>query len=243
VRAIVTTSWDDGTELDLKLADLLAERGLRGTFYCAPRNRERPVMGAAALRRIAQRFEVGAHSLTHRDLRSLGEEELRSEVAGSRRELQDMLGRPVEMFCYPKGRYGWREVQAVWECGFLGARTTQAFRFDLPADPFHMAVTIAARRYPAHFWALHCARSRSAGGFGVLLRHGLWRPWRELADALFDHALKCGGVWHLWGHSHEVERYGMWGELLSVLDRVSGRDDVDYLTNAEVVRRAQAPGR
>jgi len=239
MRAIVTTSWDDGHELDLKLAEMLAERRLRGTFYCAPRNRERPVMGAAGLRRLAGGFEVGAHSVTHRNLLSLPKEQMRSEIADGRHELEQMLGQPVEMFCYPKGRYDRRVRRAVAECGFIGARTTRTFLFGLPRDPYLMPTTIVARPYPCWFWGLHCARSRSLAGLGVLLRSGCGRPWRTLAGALFGHALARGGVWHLWGHSWEIERYGMWDEVRAVLDVVSGRDDVDYLTNAEVVRRAQ----
>jgi hypothetical protein len=32
---IVTTSWDDGHPADERVLDMLAERGLRGTFYIA----------------------------------------------------------------------------------------------------------------------------------------------------------------------------------------------------------------
>ena len=242
MRAIVTTSWDDGHELDLKLADMLAERGLRGTFYCTPRNRERPVLSAAGLRRLAEGFEIGAHSLTHPNLNTLPEGDLRAEIAEGRRELEQVLGRPVEMFCYPKGRYTRRVRRAVADCGFIGARTTRTFLFGLPRDPYLMPTTIVARPRPCWFWGLHCARSRSLAGLAVLLRNGCGRPWHRLACALFERALARGGVWHLWGHSWEIERYGMWDEVRSVLDAVSGRDEVDYLTNAEVVRRAQPAG-
>ncbi len=239
MRAIVTTSWDDGHELDLRLADMLSERGLRGTFYCAPRNRERPAISSDALRRLAEGFEIGAHSLTHRNLLTLPERRMRSEIADGRSELEQVIGRPVEMFCYPKGRYSPQVRQAVAECGFLGARTTRMFLSGLPRDPYLMPTTIVARPYPCYVWALHCARSRSLDGLRVLLGSGCGGSWRMLADALFDHTLAHGGVWHLWGHSWEIERYGMWDEVRAVLDAVAGRDDVDYLTNAEVVRRAQ----
>jgi len=32
-KVIVTTSWDDGHLLDLRLAQLLQDAGLKGTFY------------------------------------------------------------------------------------------------------------------------------------------------------------------------------------------------------------------
>ena len=37
---IVTTSWDDGHKLDLKLAKLLKKYGVPATFYIAPNNRQ-----------------------------------------------------------------------------------------------------------------------------------------------------------------------------------------------------------
>jgi len=43
------------------------------------------------------------------------------------------------------------------------------------------------------------------------------------------------GVWHLWGHSCEIERYRMWKQLEEVLRYVSGRSDVRYLTNGQLV--------
>ena len=49
LRVIVTTSWDDGHPLDLKVADILSEFGIQGTFYVAPYNRERAVLAASDL--------------------------------------------------------------------------------------------------------------------------------------------------------------------------------------------------
>ena len=241
MRAIVTTSWDDGNSLDLKLADVLSEHGVRGTFYCAPRNCERPAMAPAELRRIGERFEIGAHSLTHPDLRPLGRAELMAELTDGRRELEEILGRPVEMFCYPKGRYTARVRRAVVECGYVGARTTRMFRFDLAADPYLMPATIAARDDAWWDWAPHCVRSRSGAGLRLLMRHGPGRTWRELACGLFEHVAERGGVWHLWGHSWEIEQRGLWDEVRAVLDCVSGRDGVRYLTNGEVARLAREP--
>ena len=40
--AIVTTSWDDGHSTDLRVAELLAAHGLKGTFYVAFNHPNRP---------------------------------------------------------------------------------------------------------------------------------------------------------------------------------------------------------
>jgi peptidoglycan/xylan/chitin deacetylase (PgdA/CDA1 family) len=39
-KVTVTTSWDDGHILDVKLSELLKKYNLKGTFYIAPKNRE-----------------------------------------------------------------------------------------------------------------------------------------------------------------------------------------------------------
>lgn len=237
-RVVVTTSWDDGDPLDAKLADVLAEYGIKGTFYYAPRNRERKVMGASELRRIAERFEIGGHSLTHPDLRPLSDAKLKEEVSGGKQELEAILGAPVRTFCYPKGKYNARVRRAVMDAGFDAARTTRSFLFDIK-DPFRMPTTLWARDLPRFMWFPHCGRSLSGRGFKTLLGKGLLKPWWELARALFDDALEHGGIWHLWGHSWELEERGLWNEFRQILDVVSRRDDVLYVTNGEVVRMNQ----
>lgn len=69
-------------------------------------------------------WELAAHTISHPDLRTLGDAALAREVAGSRVELQRRFGVPVDFFCYPAGRYDDRVIAAVRRAGFLGATTT-----------------------------------------------------------------------------------------------------------------------
>jgi peptidoglycan/xylan/chitin deacetylase (PgdA/CDA1 family) len=48
-------------------------------------------------------LSFGAHTATHPDLSRLAESAARDEVLGSKRCLEDRLGRPVEAFAYPYG--------------------------------------------------------------------------------------------------------------------------------------------
>ena len=64
------------------------------------------------------------------------------------------------------------------------------------------------------------------------------RNWVELAMHLFDTVLSSGGVWHLYGHSWEINDFKLWEELRVVLDYVSNRQGVMYLPNSGVVRMA-----
>jgi peptidoglycan/xylan/chitin deacetylase (PgdA/CDA1 family) len=234
-RLIVTTSWDDGHPEDARLADLLEEFGLRGTFYVAPQNRERPVMGAPALRELAQRFEIGGHTMTHPPLTALAEDELRAEVQDGKRALEDILGSEVAMFCYPRGRHSRRVRRAVAAAGFRGARTTLEFITAPPPDPWRMPTTLQA--YPHGTWTRlrHGVRVGNWRGLARLLRAGAGTDWTELALAFFRRALSQGGVWHLWGHSWELSEHGLWDDLRAVLGEVARRPDAEYLTNGQIV--------
>ena len=71
----------------------------------------------------ALRFE--AHTVTHPNLLAVGEQRAREEIAGSKRELEERLGREVPVFCYPAGLFGAREVELVAEAGFRAACTCE----------------------------------------------------------------------------------------------------------------------
>jgi peptidoglycan/xylan/chitin deacetylase (PgdA/CDA1 family) len=69
-------------------------------------------------------WELDAHTLTHPDLTTLGQAELRRQVAGSRSALRRLFHVPVDFFCYPAGRYDANVLAEVRRAGFLGATTT-----------------------------------------------------------------------------------------------------------------------
>ena len=81
-------------------------------------------------------------------------------------------------------------------------------------------------------------RSASGGrGLRRLVRLGPGRRWPDLALDYLEEARRSGGVWHLWGHSWEIERAGLWGPLREVLGAVGGQPGVRYLTNAQVLEQ------
>src|SRR3981189_1830188 len=104
-QIIVTTSWDDGDRADLRLAEMLRSRDIKGTFY-VPNTpyRDRPALSHADLRNLSEEgFEIGAHSVTHKVLWGLTAEELDREINPCKPILEDILGTEVRMFCYPCG--------------------------------------------------------------------------------------------------------------------------------------------
>jgi hypothetical protein len=60
------------------------------------------------------------------------------------------------------------------------------------------------------------------------------RNWDDLAIDMFELIRARGGVFHLWGHSWEIDEQGDWDRLERVLRHVSGRQDVRYVTNGDL---------
>lgn len=228
-RPIVTTSWDDGNRLDLRIAQLLDEYSLKGTFYIPKEYRDRS-LSDYEVRAINGRHEIGAHGLSHLDLTAVPLRVARNEILGSKTYLEELLGHEIKMFCYPFGRYNPRITAIVREANFKGAKTKKKFELSYPRHPFEIGTTINV--FPHHplyfvkrFFKLRRLHSLSASLSG----------WDAVARKTFDHVLRYGGVWHLWGHSSEIEEHSLWSRLRRVLQHVSNREGVIYCSNGELV--------
>ncbi|MBI1356925.1 MAG: polysaccharide deacetylase family protein [Acidobacteria bacterium] len=242
-RPIVTTSWDDGHASDLRLAELLGRYGFRGTFYVPFRAVREPLLTPAQLREVAKSgIEIGGHTLTHPSMKGLGLERSRQEVRESKQRLEDILGRPVTSFCYPNGDLDAEAREAVRQEGYSLARTTVNLRTSVGGDPLRMPTSLQFYPHSAYKRLRIFGRNRDVPG---LLRwatgHGCRAGLDGLIDSLFNHAMRNGGVFHLWGHSWELDRFELWGPLERTLERLSGRAGVRYLTNAETLEAVSKP--
>jgi peptidoglycan/xylan/chitin deacetylase (PgdA/CDA1 family) len=238
---VVTTSWDDGDRCDLKLAELLASRGLPATFYVPTGGLgQASTLSTSDLREFANAgFEIGAHTVTHPVLTDLSGPALTREIVECKHVLQEILGREVVSFAYPKGRRNAETITRVKQAGYHGARGLRmlSLGFDFPL--FDMPVTVQAYPHPRSSYIKNLIRR---GGVMALARSsadiGRSKNWVQLGKEMFDRALREGGVWHLLGHSWETEKLGRWPELKEIMDYVSGREGVRYLTNGELSRLA-----
>ncbi len=113
----VMITFDDGfADLATFAFPVLERLGFRAAFYVVSRPPDRsaawtgpaapPLIDDAGLIEWSRRgIEIGAHSRTHADLPTLDEAEMEREIAGSRTDLEAVLGRPVRSFAYPYGRW------------------------------------------------------------------------------------------------------------------------------------------
>ncbi len=233
-KAVLTTSWDDGHRCDLKLAQMLNRHGLKATFYVAPENQElaqQDLLSVPEIRNLSQDFEIGAHSMTHRRLPAIPEREAAREINESKAVLEQVTGKEVDAFCYPGGAYTKVHTQLVREAGFRYARTVARYIFSVD-DPYAAGTSVHAyhhnQRIGLDLWRTACfAKFRP-----IKLLHCL--DWDCLAKAMFDKVLKEGGIYHIWGHSWEIDENDDWERLEDVFRYISANPEVSYVTNGEL---------
>lgn len=237
-RTVVTTSWDDGYASDLTIAELLHSHNLTGTFYVPQRNHHgNATIGKSDLRSLySAGFEIGAHTVSHKTLPRLDNHELEYELSTCKQVLEQIVGDEVSMFCYPKGRYDAKVIRAVMRAGFRGARTTQMLSLSARFRPFQMPTTVQAYPHPTIGYLKNIGRNRDPIiGLRYLTQLSRSSSWVDIGKRLFDRALAHGGVWHLYGHSWEIEEANLWDEVREMLGYVSHRDHVSYLNNGHLL--------
>jgi peptidoglycan/xylan/chitin deacetylase (PgdA/CDA1 family) len=136
----IVLSFDDGYHSQYTNAlPVLQAHGWPGVLNLEVNQTQQDLKPDEVKAMIAAGWEVDAHTLTHPDLTTVSDTQLQQEVAGSRQWIRQMLGVPVNFFCYPAGRFDQRVVQAVKTAGFLGATTTQLGLAKPSADPYQLA--------------------------------------------------------------------------------------------------------
>jgi peptidoglycan/xylan/chitin deacetylase (PgdA/CDA1 family) len=140
-RGLVGITFDDGYEDFLSAAlPTLEGLGFSATVFVVagmlgkentwehrgvPRLQLR-LLEANGVREISQRgMEVGSHTVTHPRLPGLDPETLVHEVSDSRQVLSEIVGAPVEGFCYPYGDLDNPAIWAVRRAGYLYAVGTK----------------------------------------------------------------------------------------------------------------------
>ena len=233
-KIIVTTSWDDGYPLDYKIAELLDKYKINATFYVPIRNAEYPVMDTAALNNIATKFEIGGHTVNHIYLNTLNKDAANYEVSTCKTMLQNRLGKEIEAFCYPGGKYSQRDIDLVRQAGFLFGRTTRLLRTTPMLHPHLLDTTIQAYNHSSGVLTKHCVKNT----FLLPVIQNLFfyktnRNFPKMIEHTMNRVLATGGLFHLWGHSWEIEQYGLWKELEMVLKMLAFNSEMTYLNNTE----------
>jgi peptidoglycan/xylan/chitin deacetylase (PgdA/CDA1 family) len=112
------------------------------------------LMNADQLKAIAKAgIEIGAHSLTHRDLTHLSDEEAYHEILQSKVNLEQLLQSSVLSFAYPYGFYNESVKALAKQAGFQIAVATDRGGMQIEQDLFEVfRVAIFPSDNPWKFW-------------------------------------------------------------------------------------------
>jgi len=237
---IFTFSVDDGHPSDMKMANLLSMHGLPATFFIPIVNDEgQEVLPPHLIRELGQAYEIGSHTFSHCFLNTVSLAQAKLQISGGKSILENVLGRRVDGFCYPGGRFRQEHAALVESAGFTYARTTMNLCFDAGVDCYR--IPTSCQFYP-HDRGVYFRNFASGGrwrhrlnGLSVALSR---KAWTKRLYGLFDHAHARNSVFHLWGHSRDIDRLNAWDELTEFFAYVQGCVPVaNRLSNGQLAAR------
>ena len=89
-----------------------------------------------------------------------------------------------------------------------------------------MGTTVHARDFIFAHYIKQAITSFDSRLFRFLFRRKLFsKSWDQIALETLDFVIQNGGVWHLWGHSWEIEEHNGWEKLTNVLRGINSLDD------------------
>ena len=225
----LTFSYDDGVDQDKRLIELFNKYGLKGTFnlnsdLLGRREDTLTILGrtvghgkvfASDVRHIYDGHEVAVHTLTHPLLpRIEDDKEIIRQVEEDRLKLSELCGYEVVGMAYPCGgqNHDDRVANIIREnTGVKYCRTIISnHSFDLQEDLYKFKPTVY------HF-----------GEFDKMM---------ELGQKFLETDADTPQILYVWGHAYEFDiRDGDWERMEEFCRMMSGRDDIFYGTNKEVL--------
>lgn len=225
MRKFLTFSYDDGVTQDKRLVKIFDKYGLKATF-----NINSELLGTpGSLRRqnmwighnkvepgevplLYQNHEVAIHTLTHPLLTEVSDEEVVRQVEKDRENLEKLTGQSVVGMAYPGGgiNYDDRVAELIRRnTKMCYARTTVCnYGFDVQEDLLLFKPTV----YHLEFDRM-----------------------MELGEEFVKMKPESLQIYYIWGHSYEFDYHDTWGDFEKFCKMISGRDDIFYGTNREVL--------
>lgn len=219
----VTFSFDDGTTQDKRLIEIFDKYNLKATF-----NINSALLGGKGtlerngrqvsfdkinpneVKSLYENHEVAVHALTHPDLRKLSDEEIFREVEGDRKRLSELCGYDVVGMAYPFGFFDDRVVQIIRNyTGIKYSRTVlSSYNFSKQTSLLEFKPTV--------YFIEGCLE--------------------EIVERFLESEANEPQLLYIWGHSFELDaQYISWEKFEKICNRLSGRSDIFYGTNKEVL--------
>lgn len=216
-KKALTLSYDDGCHEDKRLVEIINRHHLKATFHL------NTAWGAgdgfridtAEYAALYAGHEISCHGHRHPDYLGLPFSAVSADIMENRRVLESIAGVPMRGMSYPYGRYNAGLIETLRACGMEYSRTvgnTSPWnRFELPQD--FMA------------WDSTCHHNDCL------------KLLPEFLDTHYGDKLTC---MYVWGHAFEFERNHNWQIIEEFCEKASGRDEIWYATNCEIMDYALA---
>lgn len=240
----VSFTFDDGSEQDVWVVELLRRLGMKGTFnlnmgllppsddfdfstldpaifpardYC----QRRLSFGQLSALFKDSGMELASHGYMHAELTRLEDDAALWEVLRDRAELEKLTGESVRGFAYPQGAYDDRTEKILQRAGIEYARIAcAAGSYALPRDRMRWSAT-------CHY-AQEGVCELAEKFFAEKHDPGVYMPGAEAK------------LFTVFGHSYELEYNKNYDKLEKLATLLAGRDDTWYCTFIEYSRYAKA---
>lgn len=219
MKKAVTFSYDDGVMYDEKLVEIFNKYGIKCTFnlntgiqtgesHWVEKGTYIARMEQSGLAELYKGHEIASHALTHASLTDINEAQFANEMKTDISNIERLYGvKPVGM-AYPYGAYNDRVVNGLARLGIKYARTVETTHsFDLQTDLLRFKPTC----------------------------HHLDDMLFELAEKFLSEKAEQPMLFYVWGHSYEFERDKNWDIIEKLCQMLSGKADIFYGTNKEVL--------
>ncbi len=225
-RKAITFSFDDGVTQDIRLMRLFDRYGLKCTFnlnserlgekHVLVRNGKEVSWELTAPEKVKETYaghEVAVHTLTHVNLTTCDEEEIVRQVEEDRKNLSALVGCEVVGMAYPCG--GVNNDDRVAE--IIARRTGVKYaRTITSTKSFSLQENNRFRFNPSTYI--------------------IEKDFEEVVDRFLALKTEEPALLYIWGHAYEMDaEYITWENLERILKKLSGREEIFYGTNTEVL--------
>ncbi len=235
MNKLITTSWDDGYPLDWKLAELLNKYNLPGTFYIPKTNTEYEVMDEYSIIDLSKQFEIGGHTMNHVRI----SEDSKPTLYQRDCRLLSLAHRPAwttaGIFLLSGGVFNNAAVEFTLQSGFQIIRTTELLNPGLTQKGSVFPTTIQVYNHSGFTYIKHLLLRSKFESLRIFFKIGNTNQLSKMVENYIEQILSYGGCFHLWGHSWEIEKFGLWNQLEEMLQLMSGIAEAKYITNAQLI--------
>ena len=221
----VTFSYDDGVTQDIRLIEMFDKYGLKGTFNLnsgylgyidtSGRKDRRDHVKKEDVAKVYENHEIASHTLTHPYLTTLSDDEILYQITEDQKNLLQLCGYNIVGMAYPGGgeknsnEYVGDFIRKNTSIKY--ARTiTSTYNFELQEDLTRFNPTVYHMETDKMF---------------------------ELAHEFIEMKADTPKIFYVWGHSYEFDGFDLWDKMEEFCELISGRNDIFYGTNREVLLR------